>query len=143
MGQLRYNVYSNITDRKYLSIEKKMMIWEYRMSVILLSLGWMKIKSVTENDALIVDFVKRNDFFYGNMGIVYEDRPDKISFNFYVTKSFDVDDYRYFLADDIFKEKEMDFFENNINGFTRLALEKYNSWNKMQVMSLGEKVILG
>jgi hypothetical protein len=143
MGRLLYNVYSNISDRKYLEVEKKMSIWEHYMFRVLLPLGWRCTKKVIENDALIVDFTKDDKTFRGNMGIVYEDKPGKITFNFYLTKSFDESGFRYFFALDIFSGREAESFENDIVELTKSTLEKYSTITKSDVIDLGEKDAIG
>ena len=143
MGKLLYNIYSNISDRKFLQIEKKMSIWEYYMSGVLIPLGWRCSKKVIDNDALIISFVKDDKMFYGNMGIVFEDKPDKITFNFYLTKSFDENGFGYFLSIDIFSGREAESFENDIVELTKSTLEKYSNITKSDVIDLGEKDAIG
>jgi len=133
-----YNVYFNITDKKYLLIEKKMSIWEYQMAGILVPLGWRCSKKVTDNDALIISFLKDEEVFYGNVGILFEDEPEKATFKYYLTKTFDEKGIRYFLRHDIFANKKASFFENKISEFTKMALEKYNNLTKDDIVNFGE-----
>lgn len=119
------------------------MAWEFKMSKSLSPLNWRKTKSVSENDALIVDFIKHENSFYGNIGIVYEDVPNEILFTYYLTKSFDENDYRYFLRIYLFERKEPEFFEANIDDLTRAAIEKYNLLTRNDVINLGVKSFLG
>ena len=143
MGKLLYIVYSNISDKKFLQIDKKMSIWEYYMSGVLISSRWRCSKKVTDNDALIISFIKYDKIFYGNMGVVFEDKPGKITFNLYLTKSFDEDGFRYFFAHDVFSGREATFFENDIVELTKSTLEKYSTITKSDVMHLGEKDAIG
>ena len=143
MGKLLYNIYSNISDRKFLQIEKKMSIWEYYMSGVLIPQGWRCSKKVTDNDALIISFVKDDKMFYGNMGIAFEDKPGKITFNFYLTKSFDENGFGYFLSIDIFSGREAESLENDIVELTKSTLEKYSTITKSDVIDLGEKDAIG
>jgi hypothetical protein len=139
MSKLFYNIYSNITDRQYFKIEKKMKLWEYRISGALLPSGWMITKYDKMADALIIDYTKKTKLTNGNIGITFDDIPGKISFSFYVAESFDENNYRYFLRAYVFEQQEADFFESTLGGFTDEALKKYNSWNKKEMMDLGEK----
>jgi hypothetical protein len=89
MPQLWYNIYNNISDRMFLTTAKRMGIWEHKMGTILLGVGWQMTMPVSKNDALIVDFIKKQKEFNGNIGITIEDIPDKLVFTYYVTKSFE------------------------------------------------------
>jgi hypothetical protein len=105
--------------------------------------GWRLHSPVVHSDALAIDFVKTDSLLHGNLGIKFEDIPKKITFTFAVTKSFDENQYRYFLREDVFSDKGFDFFENKIAEFTDLALQKYNGWTKDDIVKMGTRSKLG
>jgi len=143
MKKLLYNVYSNITDREFLAIEKQLTTLEYKMSQILFPGNWRIDVHVSKNDALIIDFLKREKGFHGNLGIRFGETESKDEFTFYLTKSFDENKIRYFLGLAIFEHKPLTFFKDDINFFVNKAIEVYNNWTKEDIISLGETVVLG
>jgi hypothetical protein len=97
-----YNVYSNMTDGEFFNIEKQLTTLEHKMSQILLPGNWRIDVHVSQNDVLIIDFLKKEKGFYGNLGIRFEETESKDEFTFYLTKSFDENKIRYFLGLPIF-----------------------------------------
>lgn len=142
MITLRYNIYSNINDDGFLHIRKLLIPIEQQMFQILKSLDWHLHSTVAHSDALIIDFLKNESIYSGNLGIEFEDKYGQITFSFYVTKGFDKNGYRYFLKDYIFKSKNIEFFSLRIEEFTGLAVSKYDEWSENQIISLGEKIKL-
>ena len=137
-----YNVYSNMTDGEFFNIEKQLTTLEHKMSQILLPGNWRIDVHVSQNDVLIIDFLKKEKGFYGNLGIRFEETESKDEFTFYLTKSFDENKIRYFLGLPIFEHKPLAFFNDDINSCVNKAIEIYNSWTKENIISLGETVEL-
>ena len=79
MGRLNYNIYSNITDDAFNVICERLKATESKMNKILSSDKWRLHSPVANSDALFIDFVKRDSNVYGNIGVAFEDRPNKIS----------------------------------------------------------------
>lgn len=139
MKKLYYNIYSNITERQFFSIEKRLKTLQYKVSRILLSVGWKLTTPVGSNDGLTFNLSRKEGIFRGSIGISFEDKPGKISFTFGVIKYFDEDNYRYGLKHILIEDKEFIAFEKEITELTRLALQKYDSWTKEDILLLGEK----
>lgn len=139
MQKLIYNIYNNLSERKYLKIQSKMAVWEHQMSTLLHPLNWKITENVSNNDVLIVDFIKRGQDFNGNIGIQYEDKTYNITFNFYVTKGFDENNYRYFLCQNLFINKAIDQINSDILTYTKAAIEIYESWTKDDLIKKGDK----
>ena len=89
MKKLNYNVYSNISDAEYFSIEDRLIRLESAMAKTLRKKGWRLSETVINNDALVVDYIFKDSEFHGNIGIAFDDLPKQQTFSFYVTKSFD------------------------------------------------------
>ncbi|HEY8784455.1 MAG TPA: hypothetical protein VIM16_22710 [Mucilaginibacter sp.] len=140
MKKLHYNIYSNITDRQFLKIEKKLLVLKYKMSKYLLQFGWQQLP---EGDGLAIAFAKKNGVMRGSIGLVFDDHPNGITFTFDVMKCFDENNDRFCLENNLFEQKELSFFENKIEEFTQLAFEKCNSWERDDIIALGEKIELG
>lgn len=94
---LNYNLYTYINDREFLEVEKKLVSIEKIMVDKLVLSGWELTVPVEENDALIIDFTIGDEFFLGNIGLVCVDEPEGAVFSFYLTKSYDELDHRYFV----------------------------------------------
>lgn len=140
MKKLSYNIYSNIlTDGEFIEIKKKLSTLESQMFDILSSMGWQITMPVRTSDGLAIDFTKCELNHYGNIGLKFDSEAKGKVFRFYVTKSYDVDKIRCFLADDIFRNKPFGFFENNINIYLKEALKKYDEWTDEKIVELGEE----
>ena len=142
MRSLNYNIYQNINEDDYFFIEDKLIVIEEEMNALLKGIGW-HLRSVKNTDGLAIDFTSKQSDFYGNMGILFDDNPRIKTFTFFVTKSFDEGFIRYFLPADIFKNKELDFFEKNVSRFVFEALEIYKKWTRADIIRLGTRVELG
>ena len=140
MPKLFYNVYSNITDREYLKIEKKLNLLQYKMSKILFPHNWQLISQAEKKDGLYAGFRKSEKVLEGSIGLAFEDEPGGLTFIFGVAKSFDESHYRYILQKAICKNQKIEFIENNIEELTKQVLETYNGWSKDDILNLGEKI---
>ncbi|WP_295792718.1 hypothetical protein [Mucilaginibacter sp.] len=143
MRKLLYNVYSNINDDEFFEIEDKLVKLESAIARILQPKHWRLTNTVRNNDALIIDLTCRDGEFYGNIGVEFEDKPQKKTFRFYVTKSFDEKNKRYFIRTDIFSNKEFSCFENNINDFVFAALKQFDDWSRYNIIYYGTVISLG
>jgi hypothetical protein len=139
MKKLYYNVYSNINDRQYFKIERKLNVLQYEMSKVLFPLGWRLPDPITKKDGLYVSFIKSEKIIKGNIGVTFDDHPNKITFTFAVIKYFDENNYRFGLRDNLFESEEFSFFEDKVVELTELAVKKYNSWDRDTIISMGEK----
>lgn len=119
-----------------------MRLWEYAMSGILLNQGWKKPLPIIENDALIISFTKKKGNTYGNVGIVFDDEPGQITFTFYLTKSFDENNYRYFCGQHIFEKKDASFFAGRVRELTQTSIEIYHKLSNDDITNSGEKILL-
>ncbi len=142
MSQLNYNIYSNINDNTFLSVRETLIAIESKMNKSLSPHGWRLGSEVANNDGLAINFVKNDSNLYGNIYILFEDKPNRITFEMGVTKSFDEDGYRYFYKKEIFGNKELYFFKEEILDFTELLLKTHNSLYKNDIKSMGEKITL-
>jgi len=142
MRKLNYNIYNNITDEDYFAVQDKLTLIESEMEQLFENTEWHLSTPVIKSDGLGIDFLITESIFRGNLGMQFEDAPGAITFNFYVTKSFDENGQRYFLRFYIFQNKAFDFFENSIPKFVNEATAKYNSWSKNDIVALGITVEL-
>ncbi|ASU35235.1 hypothetical protein [Mucilaginibacter xinganensis] len=139
MKKLNYNVYTNINDTQYLTIRDKLVLIELKMEQALKGSGWNLKDPIIAADGLTINFVINDSVFLGNLGILFEDAPDSITFEFFVSKSYDYYYLRHFLSCAVFKHKGFDFFESDILKFINEALGKYNSWSMEQIVESGRK----
>jgi hypothetical protein len=138
MSKLFYNVYSNITDKEYLRIERRLNILQYKMSGILFPYNW-RLPEPGRDEGLGVLFLKKEKGFTGNIGLAFEDEPGGVTFFFGVLKYFDENNYEYSLTENLYEHKGIDFLENNIEELTQSALKKYNGWSKEIIVRSGSK----
>lgn len=130
---LNYNIYSHINDKEFLKIEKRLVLIEEVMVHKLGFYGWKIACSVEENDALIVDFTLEDGLFMGNIGLVCIDNHDGAVFSFYVAKSYDELEIRYFVKQFISENESLFFYEQNIVRVLDEALKTYQIWDKSYV----------
>jgi hypothetical protein len=133
---------SNISERKFHSVAKKMLILEYKMSQILYPLGWLLPSPIAKSGTLVIDIKKNEKNFGSDIVLVFDDHPNQVRFTFYVSKFFDENNFRYSLRENLFENKQLSFFEKKINTLVTVALGKYNSWSKEDIITLGIKVEL-
>ncbi|WP_461788836.1 hypothetical protein [Pedobacter sp.] len=127
---LNYNIYSHISNNEFLEIEKQLIPIQEIMINKLSLYGWKLTNSIKESDALIIDFILDDGSFIGNMGLVYIDKPDEAVFSFYVTKSYDELENRYFVKHFISENESLIFFEQNICFVLDEAIKLYELWDK-------------
>ncbi|RDC55920.1 hypothetical protein DU508_13705 [Pedobacter chinensis] len=127
---LYYNIYTYINDQEFLEIRNKLIPIEKKMADELFLLGWGLTESVKKNDALIIDFIFQDRFFMGNIGFVYIDEPGGPVFSFYVTKSYDELENRYFVKQFISENESLSFYDQNIDLILDKAIELYKLWDK-------------
>lgn len=142
MKKLSYNIYPDISEEQYLIVEKDLVLIEKAMFEALRSTGWKLQKPVYNNDALIVDLIKKDNPFLGNMGIAFENLPGVISFKFYITKSFDSADYRYFLKESLFENKRLEHLKGDFLEYTHIAQAKFEGWTAGDIKMNGVKIDL-
>ncbi|MEH3112275.1 hypothetical protein [Pedobacter terrae] len=130
---LNYNIYNHIDDEEFLEIEKRLASIEIIMIDKLSSYGFKLTHSVEGNDALIVDFTADDGLFMGNIGLVCIDNPDGAVFSFYVTKSYDELESRYFVKQFISENESLFFYEQNIDLVLDKAIKLYQLWDKSYV----------
>lgn len=130
---LNYNIYNYIDDEEFLEIEKRLVSIEKKMIDKLGLSGWKLTRSVEKNDALIVDFTFDDELFMGNIGLVCIDNPDGAVFSFYVTKSYDELESRYFGKQFISENESLFFYEQNIGLILDKAIKLYQLWNKSYI----------
>lgn len=106
---LNYNIYNYIDDEKFLKIERRLVSIEKIMMDKLGLSGWKLIRPIEENNALIVDFIFDDELFMGNIGLVCIDNPDGAVFSFYVAKSYDELENRYFVKQFISEDESLSF----------------------------------
>jgi hypothetical protein len=135
--RLLYNVYSNISDEDFFYIEDKLAKIESQIAKILRNKGWRITDTVRNIDGLAVNFIYKDDKFYGNICVLFEDKPCKKTFTFAVTKSFDEKKKRYFIRADIFSDKGFESFEDNIEDFVAQALKQYEDWSRYNIIYYG------
>lgn len=139
MGKLFYNVYSSITDKEFIRVDKKLVVLKYKMSAILFPHNWRFPEPSDRDDGLGILFLKKEKGLTGNIGLGFEDEPGGVTFFFGVLKYFDENNYEYFLRENLCEHKAIDFLENNIEELTQSALKKYNGWNKEVIINSGDK----
>ncbi|ASU35237.1 hypothetical protein [Mucilaginibacter xinganensis] len=142
MARLNYNIYTHISDDSLISTSKMLIPVQSIIYNILKPNRWNQYNDVSTSDALAINFLKKESIFRGNIAMMFDDLPQRLTFTFGVTKSFDENGVRYFLRAYIFKNQEFSFFENRVEELTNLALEKYNSWNNYEIRMHGEKIKL-
>lgn len=130
---LRYNVYNYIDDEEFLEIERRLISIEEIMIARLSLSGWTLTKPVEENDVLIVDFTLEDSFFMGNIGLTCIDKPDGAVFSFYVAKSYDELDSRYFVKQFVSDNESLVFYEKNIDLILVKAMKLYRLWDKSYI----------
>ncbi|WP_285008664.1 hypothetical protein [Pedobacter faecalis] len=134
---LNYNLYNHIDDKEFLKIEERLSSIEKLMINKLNSDGWKLTQPVKTNDALIVDFIFDDGFFMGNIGIICVDNPSGDVFSFYVTKSYDDLQCRYFVKRFVVENESLLFFEQNIGLVLDEALKLYRLWDKSYIVENG------
>lgn len=136
MKKLFYNIYSNISEKQFFKVDKKLNVVQYRMSKILYPDGWQK---EPQTDGLGVGFRKKTAKIFGSIGITFDDQPGKLTFSLGILKYFDENNVRYSLRQYIFENEEFDYFEDKTEDFITLALTKYHTWSREDIINLGEK----
>lgn len=142
MKPLNYNIYTNINDNTFITVCRALTRIESQMFKILNPGGWNLHSPVANSDGLNVDFLKRDSDLKGNIALLFEDKPRKVTFTMGISKSFDENGFRYFYKTDIFEGKELEFFEDRISDFTALCLTTYEGITKENIISLGEIIKL-
>lgn len=130
---MNYNIYNYIDDEEFLEIEMRLGPIERMMIDRLVLSGWKLTQTVEGNDALIIDFTFDDELFMGNIGLVCIDNPDGVVFSFYVTKSYDELENRYFVKQFISENESLSFYGQNIDLILDKAIKLYQSWDKVYI----------
>jgi hypothetical protein len=142
MRKLLYSLYSNITDDEYFELKDKLDQIENEVSNILRDSNWYLNKSGKGSDYLVVDYLKDTIDFFGNLGLIFNGETEGKLFSFYVTKTFDVENIRYFMKENLFENKNLDFFSTDIDSYVKKAIIMYEGWTREHIQEFGEKTYM-
>lgn len=128
-----YNVYKNISNQDFNETQARLS----DLNVFILQHFADKLMNshrADETDYLALNFsFVDDDRFMGNFAIMFEDRPEKISFSITIVKAFDKDGFRYFKREMIAENISLAFLEDNIEDLSNSAVQKYYSWSEEEV----------
>jgi len=74
-----------------------------------------------------LDFICHDQKYHGNIGFLFDDKNDEPTFTFYVTKSFDTGNKRYFGRKNLLERTELNYIENNSLQILERAVSVYHA----------------
>lgn len=94
---MKYNIYKDIDEREFNLMKEKLKKIEV-ISSPLMQTNDFYLNRDSYQDVLALDYQRKDDKFFGNIGLKVYERDSKKPrvFEFYITKSYDEHDHRFY-----------------------------------------------
>jgi iron-sulfur cluster repair protein YtfE (RIC family) len=123
-----YNVYKNVSDEKYESLQERLEKLEEIVTPMMSQFGFQLSR---KGEGLGLDYVSEDsNGFMGNIGFSFDDLKEKKSFTFYVLKVYDLDNKRFYKRGYLCEEVDLAEIEKQVQKLFENAISKYKSWQK-------------
>jgi hypothetical protein len=124
-----YNIYKNISDKDFTDIKEEL---SKLNNLILQSFPEQlaHLYRADESDYLALNFTFATQLPYlGNLAIMYEDLPGKITFSIGIVKALDKGGVRFYKKEDIVENIDIDTLRTRVLDYCESAIQKYQSWS--------------
>ena len=123
---MKHIIYNSISEEKFNNLHHRINTLKLYLANYLSNYNFKITNEADLIEILGLDFICQSNKYNGNIGFLFDDLPDKPTFTFYVTKSFDKGHTRFFKRMDIVKGVELGSIEKNIEKILEEAIDKYN-----------------
>lgn len=126
---MRYSIYKNVEEHEFEALKERLNNIE-RVSSPLMQMHNFYLNRDSYEDTLALDYLYKDEIFFGNIGLTYIDKEksrDFHLFEFYITKSYDKGDQRFYKKIVIEKKYTLDKVSENIYKLFKECLLMYES----------------
>ena len=136
MRTMTYNVYKHISSEQFEMTQARLAV----INNIILQRFHDKLKHLhraDDADYLVLNFsFLGQERFLGNLAVMFEDRPEMITFDLTVVKVLDEDGFRYYKKVKMVENITLSYLEQNIDDLCFNAIQTYYSWSEKEVKEI-------
>jgi|SRR5579859_2925017 len=128
-----YNVYKHISAEQFEKTRARLSV----INNVILRRFYDKLEHLhraDETDYLALNFsFLGQERFIGNLAVMFEDRPEIITFELAIVKALDENGFRYYKKAKTVENITLSYLEQNIEELCSSAIQTYYSWSEKEV----------